>query len=182
MQIYLVRHPEPRDASGRCYGRLDLAVEPLCVERTAHQVRARIPPPVLGAPIYTSPLSRCRALAQVLAAPRKPLIVEELQEMSFGSWEGRRWDALPPEALNAWAADLWHYAPGGDESPAMVAVRWLQWLGDLRRSGAGLAIAVTHAGVIRVALACAGLLDAAHWAQTPIEFGSVHRIAMADAE
>ena len=34
MQLYLVRHPEPRHACGRCYGRLDLAVEPLSVEHT----------------------------------------------------------------------------------------------------------------------------------------------------
>jgi broad specificity phosphatase PhoE len=37
-------------------------------------------------------------------------------------------------------------------------------------------VAVTHAGVIRVALACAGLLSSATFAQAAIGFGSVHRV------
>ena len=41
------------------------------------------------------------------------------------------------------------------------------------------ALAVTHAGVIRVALTRNGLLDLTRWASAPIDFGAVYRIEIA---
>jgi|SRR5271155_1906261 len=176
MQFYLIRHPRPTEASGRCYGREDLSVDTRSLERAALAVRAQIPHRTLrDAEIFSSPSSRCLVLARELAAPREPIVAAELQEMSFGSWEGQPWQALPREQLDAWAGDVWDYRPGGAESAAMVAQRWKQWSQEVRRS-AETAVAVTHAGVIRVALACAGQLDASRWANTPIEFGGVYCI------
>jgi alpha-ribazole phosphatase len=99
-------------------------------------------------------------------------------EMDFGSWEGLDWDAVPRAELDAWALDVWHYRPGGRESASMVALRWRRWSTALRRSGIEGAVAVTHAGLIRVALLSAGLLHVAGFAQAVIEHGSVHRIAL----
>jgi alpha-ribazole phosphatase len=100
--------------------------------------------------------------------------------MSFGGWEGRRWDSVPREELDAWAGDLWRYRPGGGESAALVARRGERWSNRIR-AAAGTAtgaatVAVTHAGFIRVALACAGLSSAHEFASGSIGFGSVHRI------
>jgi broad specificity phosphatase PhoE len=39
-------------------------------------------------------------------------------------------------------------------------------------------LAVTHAGLIRVALACAGELSGPAFAGLPIPFGSIHRIVL----
>src|SRR5277367_1857582 len=92
MQIYLIRHPKPRDVSGLCYGRLDVPIDGESAVRTAQSVRERIPGEVLKrSRIFSSPAARCVLLARELAAPREPQIELELQEMSFGSWEGVRW-------------------------------------------------------------------------------------------
>ena len=99
--------------------------------------------------------------------------------MSFGSWEGLRWDRIPAKELDAWADDLWEYKPGGAESAAMVARRFGSWLTELQNSPLESALAVTHAGVIRVALARNGLLDLTRWASAPIDFGGVYRIEIA---
>jgi alpha-ribazole phosphatase len=172
MQLYLIRHPEPRDGRGLCYGRLDLGVDPQAIARAAGALRQRLPAWVLQtAPIYTSPLSRCAALAQSLASPRNAIVAAELIEMDFGSWEGRRWDAVPREELDRWAEDVWGYRPGGFESALDVAARWRQWLERIRHEG-DAAIAVTHAGVIRVALAQGEARAPIEWAQVEIEFGS----------
>ena len=118
-------------------------------------------------------------LARELAAPGEPAVAEDLMEMSFGTWEGRLWDDLPREELDAWAQDVWNYRPGGAESAAMVAQRWARWSSSLREPADGMAVAVTHAGFIRVALSCAGLLPEATFSREPIEFGSVHCIELA---
>jgi alpha-ribazole phosphatase len=182
MQVYLIRHPAPIEAEGVCYGREDLRVEPKALAAAAAAVRGRIPAAVLGAaPVFTSPLSRCRELARELATPRKPVVCDDLVELDFGAWEGASWDAVPRDELNAWAADLWGYRPGGGESAAAAAGRWRTWSGALRHCAADAALAVTHAGIIRVALACSGELSGGSFASFPVPFGSVHRILLEES-
>jgi alpha-ribazole phosphatase len=201
MQLYLVRHPQPADVTGLCYGRREVPVGPESVADAAAEVRGRIPERVLeGARIFSSPASRCLILARCLAAPREPTVAEDLAEMDFGSWEGRAWDQVPRAQLDAWARDIWHYRPGGVESAAMVAARWQRWVKHVG-NGDDAVVAVTHAGVIRVALALAlalanadadadggagagedaGMLHAAALLQVPVAFGSVHFVDVAAA-
>jgi alpha-ribazole phosphatase len=141
-------------------------------------VLSLIPAGVLRqAEMFTSPASRCLGLARELAAPREPCIVEELHEMHFGAWEGLPWESVPRAELDAWAADVWSYRAGGGESTAMVAKRWRRWCRRVTAQigGRGLpAVAVTHAGLIRVALAGARDVGAKLLIDAP--FGSVHRV------
>ena len=180
MQIYLVRHPQPNDIDGLCYGRLDVAVEPQVLLDAADSVLTHIPRPILAsARVYSSPSSRCLAFARHLAAPREPTPAEELAEMYFGHWEGAAWDSIPRDQMDAWAADVWGYQPGGGESANMVETRWLRWLDRMRCIDSDTVVAVTHAGVIRVALA--GPIGARNSSalETHIAFGSVHRLNIA---
>ena len=179
MDIYLVRHPQPVDADGWCYGRLEVAVTQQAIAAAAEAVSAQIPSEALeSARVYCSPSSRCLELARHIASPRKPTPAEDLMEMNFGDWQGLAWDAVPREQIDAWAKDVWGYRPGGGESADMVATRWRRWLHQLRRIDGSSVVAVTHAGVIRVALARCGQLDGASALQAPVPFGSVHRLSM----
>jgi alpha-ribazole phosphatase len=182
MQLYLVRHPQPANVTGLCYGRQEVPVHLQSVADAAAEVRGRIPEKVLeGARIFSGPASRCLILARYLAAPREPTVAEDLAEMDFGSWEGRAWDQVPRDQLDAWARDVWHYRPGGVESAAMVAARWQRWVKRARNNGDQTVVAVTHAGVIRVALALAGAPRAAALLQMPVAFGSVHSVDVTEA-
>jgi alpha-ribazole phosphatase len=179
MQVYLVRHPRPLNVEGLCYGDLDVPVETKVLTAAAETVSSQITSETLAqASIHSSPSLRCLELARRLASPREPAQCEELMEMNFGDWQGLAWGELPREQLDAWAKDVWGYRPGGGESANMVAARWERWLVQARRIGAGSIIAVTHAGVIRVALARSG-----HLRTTPLEarisFGSVHHLDIA---
>jgi len=177
MRLYLIRHPKPNDVDGRCYGRLDVAVDSTPLAATLATVRQRIPAAVLRqAPIYTSPLSRCADLANAIALPRTAMVAEELLELHFGSWEGRSWDEVPREELDRWSRDPWMYRPGGGENASTLAARWQRWRDRVSSAHADAAIAVTHAGVIRVALALAGRLPLRDIMRSSIEFGSVHCI------
>jgi alpha-ribazole phosphatase len=175
MHIYLVRHPPPIDVDGLCYGRLDVAVDEKDIAGTAESIFDRIPRQTLAsARIYCSPASRCMGLARHLASPRAPTAAEDLIEMSFGRWQGIRWEAIAQLEIDAWAKDLWGYRPGGGESVAMVAARWERWLHQVRRNDGGDVVAVTHAGVIRVALARSGRDHGWSALDADIPFGSVH--------
>ena len=177
MRLYLIRHPQPNGADGVCYGRLDVAVDAALLAATLAEVRQRIPAAVLRqAPIYTSPLSRCADLANAMALPRTAVVAAELLELHFGSWEGRSWDEVPREELDHWSRDIWMYRPGGGENASTLAARWQRWRDRVSAAQADAAIAVTHAGVIRVALALAGRLPLHDFAGASIEFGSVHCI------
>jgi alpha-ribazole phosphatase len=175
--LYLIRHPEPPGARGLCYGRQDLPCDPGMSAIAAAAIRAQLPAHALrSSPVFTSPLSRCRMLAEQLAAPDLPRIADPLIELDFGAWEGTRWDALPRAELDAWAHDVWHYRPGGGESAAMVEERWTRWYHEVAPLGCDSVLAVTHAGVIRTALASSGQLRREDAASAAIAFGSVHRI------
>jgi alpha-ribazole phosphatase len=178
MEIYLVRHPRPSQSAGLCYGRTDMPVDPDALAAAVASVRSRIPAYVQRrAAIFTSPAPRCLGLARELTAPREPGVVEELHEMHFGAWEGVPWASVPRVELDAWATDVWTYRPGGGESAAMVAARWRRWAA---RVAARIAerdtpvIAVTHAGLIRIALAGASRLGPELSLDVP--FASVHRV------
>jgi len=181
MHLYLIRHPRPQEVGGLCYGRRDVRVGNESLVRAVGSVRAHFG--ICGldrARIFSSPSMRCLLLARELAAPREPTVAEDLMEMDFGSWEGQTWDSVPRDQLDAWADDIWHYRPGGAESAGLMADRWLRWFTWWRASGTGNAVAVTHAGVIRVALCCSGMLSTAAFSRAVIDYGSVHCIDAAD--
>lgn len=162
MILHLIRHPRPLVEPGICYGRLDLAAEN--VAEVAEALRAELPP---GLPVWSSPLRRCRALAEHLHPA--PQIDERLVEMDFGSWEGVRWDDVPRAELDAWAADVAGYAPPGGESPLLLQRRALAFVASLTVPEA---VIVTHAGVIRTLLANWQGLPPAAWPQLVFAYGS----------
>jgi alpha-ribazole phosphatase len=175
VQIYLVRHPPPIGVDGLCYGRLEFPVNEQAFGATVESVFAQMPKQAhANLHVYSSPSSRCMGLARRLAAPREPILSDDLMEMYFGDWQGTRWDSISREKLDAWAKDVWGYRPGDGESAEMVAARWERWVHQLRKANSGGAVAVTHAGVIRVALARSGLRRDPSGLEAEIPFGSVH--------
>jgi alpha-ribazole phosphatase len=175
MLIYLIRHARPEGIEGVCYGRQDVPVSAAATARAALAVRAQLPTQILAtAPLYTSPLIRCTLLARALTVAQPPVISPELLELDFGTWEGSAWNDIPRTELDCWAQDPWHYSPGGAESASRVAARFRRWLEHLRERRLETVVAVTHAGLIRVALASGSAEP--RGLSLPIPYGSVHRV------
>lgn len=165
MQVFLIRHPRPQIAEGVCYGQLDVPAHDVAV--TAAALREQIP---ANLPFVSSPLRRCRELAEALhAAPR---FDPRLMEMSFGEWEGIPWDGIARAALDAWAEDLLNYAPPGGESAAVLQVRCVASLDALAAEGLAACAVVTHAGVMRAVTGHARGLAASEWSQMRFDYGS----------
>lgn len=142
MKLTLVRHPQPDVAPGVCYGSTDLAIAAGHLQRTLATLQLPA-----GLPVYSSPLRRCAELAARLSpAPRHDA---RLAEMHFGAWEMRPWDAIPRADIDAWAADMVNYHPGGGESVLQMATRISAFYASLD----GDAIIVCHAGAMRLLVA-----------------------------
>jgi len=180
MDLYLVRHPRVIGGDGRCYGRLDL---PLAAPPALAAARLRgllSAERLARAAIFTSPSSRCRALAACLGEAAE--IDGRLLEMHFGNWEGRLWDEIERAALDAWAANPLHFVPPGGESPLAVRQRALAWVDELLSTGEGdrPVVAVAHAGPIRMLLTHWMQIDADGWPRIGVDFGSVSHIRFVD--
>ena len=161
MILHLIRHSQPLVDPGICYGRLDVAAENVLVAAAA--LRAELP---FGLPVWSSPLVRCRMLADALHD--SPAVDERLVEMDFGDWEGRAWDAITRAELDAWAADIAGYAPPGGESPLAVQRRALAFVAGL---DVPEAVVITHAGVMRTLVAHVRKLPPVRWPELKFGFG-----------
>lgn len=146
MQLILVRHPQPDIAPGLCYGKTDVAASSAAVAQVAARLREGGLPGTL--PVFASPLARCAMLVRELGGPFT--LDARLAEMDFGSWEMCAWDAIPRAEVDAWAADLLHYRPGGGESVLDVARRVAAFRDSLRQAGHPGAVLVCHAGTMRL--------------------------------
>lgn len=171
MILHLVRHPRPLVGADTCYGRLD--VPALEVEAAAERLRPLLP---AGLPLWSSPLVRCRALAERLHP--QPVIDARLAEIHFGDWEGKTWEEIGAVPLDLWAADVAGFAPPGGESAAALQARALAFIAGL---GVPEAVLVTHAGVMRVLLAHWLQVPPAEWTRLVFAYGTVTTVEIGAA-
>ena len=99
---------------------------------------------------WTSPFTRCVETATLMGVDA--VVADELQEFDFGDLDGLRWDDLQPEMQTAIADYDSFVAPGGDSVTAF-GTRIDTFVTRLRH---GRHLLVTHGGVIRHLLRCAG--------------------------
>lgn len=171
MRLHLVRHLAPLVDTGVCYGRTDLATDPAAQLQALASLRAALPN---DAPIYSSPLRRCRVLAEALGGAAV-IVDARLVELDFGRWEMQPWDAIPRAEIDAWADDVAGYRPGGGESVLDMAMRISEFYAGVVQADVAEAIVICHAGSIRLLTACAGGMGVEQMAQAAA--AHPHRIA-----
>ena len=164
MQVFLIRHPKPVIETGICYGRLD--VDAHAPQTVADCIKPLLPADVL---VFSSPLRRARQLAEALHP--SPVIDQRLCEIDFGDWEGRAWDDIERDALDAWAADVTGFVPPGGESVAQLQERVIDFATSLAAQPAVALVA--HAGVLRALVGHWLQLPVAEWTQLQFDFGSL---------
>ncbi len=152
-KLHLIRHGiTAGNRDGRYVGRMDL---PLCAEGVSEleTLRKAHPYPPVQA-VYTSPLQRCLQTAGILY-PGQPLtVVEDLTELSLGSFEGESFDTLRDSpAYVAWLENARENTPPGAletgrEFAARTAVAFNAILMNMSREHVTEAAVVTHGGVL----------------------------------
>ncbi len=184
--LWLARHAQPLVPPGQCYGASDIAADAQATQQAARALAAALPRRL--AAVACSPRRRCRQLAEALQACRPQLawaVDARLAEMDFGRWEGRSWDAIARDELEAWNADFASYRCGGGESVEQLLARVDAAL-EAARALPGDVLWITHAGVIRAAhLLAAGVprpLLSAHWPARAPAFGAWQGLSLHGAD
>lgn len=166
MAVIVVRHPETIDPLVIA-GQSDVALAPHALA-AIETLAAALP----GARrIVSSDLSRCRILAEAIAAKRGSAFALDARwrEQSFGAWEGKRWNEVDGrEYLEQWTTAT----PPGGESIGDVQARVAAALADILADIDGETLVVTHAGPIRCALAITRDIGIDDAFAIPIAFGS----------
>jgi len=147
MDLYLIRHTSVDAPAGLCYGRLDL--EP--AESFSEEVRLvqSLITNVQPAVCYTSPLKRCRKLAEALFERDRLTVDDRLKEMDFGEWEGQSWDNIDTDRLNRWMRLYAEEGPPNGESFLNLRERAMRFWEDLDKDNGNDVVVITHAGIIR---------------------------------
>lgn len=144
MELYLIRHTKPDIVKGTCYGQADIGTTdsfPAEAARIENHLPAHIKT------VYSSPLRRCRQLAEHLFPHHTIQLDDRLKEIHCGEWEMQLWDEIEKSHLQHWMKDhLNNCMPGGES--------YVQLYGRVRRFFEGLqlqqpAAIVSHGGVIR---------------------------------
>ncbi len=132
--------------------------------------------------VMSSPMKRCRAFAEALAAQRGlPVHVEvDLREIGMGEWEGKSKQSLmdqDPASVQRFWADPIHARPKGAEPLPVFFGRIRGVVERIAQAYSGEhLLLVAHAGVIRAAtiFALRGSLTA--WSCIRVEYAGVSRI------
>lgn len=169
--LYLIRHTRPDIAPGICYGQLDIGLADSFAGE-AQDILHYLPRVDL---ILTSPLQRTRMLAEQLSQAQHCALRadEHLMEKHFGIWEGRPWDDLPRNEIDAWANDVLGYAPRDGESALQLIQRTQQLLHDIARLPHRHIALVAHGGSIRALLALTAGIPLADTLDWQIDYGAV---------
>ena len=105
--------------------------------------------------VCTSPLLRCRQTAEALSGAVLPILVEnELHEMSYGVWEGMRFEDICAQYADLYAQrknDM-TLSPLGGEDVAVAGERGIAALRSLLERTQGDIAVAAHAGLNRALL------------------------------
>lgn len=169
----LLRHGETQwNADHRLQGvRVD---QPLSETGRArvHCAAAKLPAELtqLGV-VFSSPMSRTRETATILAAPRAAVMEQAgLEECDYGTWTGLTRAAIDeryPGMMDDWDAGLLERPPGGESRHEIArrALHGLQAIVEKTQEGYLPVLVVTHGDVIRALVAVHG----GRWPSRPID-------------
>jgi broad specificity phosphatase PhoE len=180
-RLYLIRHGEVERNYHKVFGgRIDMELSPLGHEqvRSLAKFLRAAPPDVL----YASPMRRVQQTLAPLADETglKPVLIEGLREVDFGSWTGLSWDeVLTKHGVNAfsWLNQLDDGTIERAETVKDFRERVEVSLDQILAEAPGKTVAVIcHGGVIRMLLSILLDLPFRKMSIFEIEYASVTKI------
>jgi alpha-ribazole phosphatase len=145
VSIYLIRHTTPLIEKGLCYGQADIEVTE-SFHTEAELIKPLIPATIEA--VYSSPLVRCRKLAEHLFPGQAIIFENDLMEIHCGEWELRNWDAIPRQEIDPWMHDFVNVQIPGGESYIQLYNRVISCFEKITDTQRPVAI-VSHGGVLR---------------------------------
>lgn len=183
MDIYLIRHTEVAVDRTVSYGQSDVELATNYPEQR-DRILAQLPTDK-PAHLFSSPLNRCRLLANDLATNAEVDLQsvqfdDRIKELSFGDWEMTPWADIPRSSLDPWMDDFVNVGPPNGETFQELFERvgafWQEKLVPLAVQNTGPVYIITHGGVIR-ALLCLFLdLSLQNAYRVHLDYGSLTKL------
>ncbi len=157
-KVILVRHGRTAwHAEGRYAGTADVPLDELGLEQ-ARRVADHLRESRIDV-VYSSPLSRCLALAEMVAASHglEVVVDERLREIDLGRWDGQMLEEIikqDGEILRQWTKNPEAVTIPDGETLASVQERSMWWYDEACAGNSdGFIFASSHGGPIRAILA-----------------------------
>jgi len=149
MKLFVIRHTKVAIEQGICYGQTDVPVA-----ESFHDEKAIIANQLKGIhfnKVYSSPLSRCKILAESLFENEAVIFDDRLKELNFGDWELKTWDEIYNSPKGKIWMDNYQIRPtlNGESYPEMVK-RISEFYAEMISREADNVAIFTHAGPIRI--------------------------------
>ncbi|WP_295234060.1 alpha-ribazole phosphatase [Sediminibacterium sp.] len=145
MEIYLIRHTTPKVEKGICYGQVDLDITETFLEEV-EAIKPHLPSDEIK--VYSSPLQRCKKLADALFDGLAIDVHDDLMELNCGQWELLPWNDIPKEEIQPWMDDFVNVAVPKGESYVDLHNRVVKRFNEIV-SRQESAVIVAHGGVLR---------------------------------
>jgi len=145
MEIYLIRHTTPKVEKGICYGQADLDITETFSEEV-EAIKPHLPSDEIK--VYSSPLQRCKKLADALFDGLAIDVHDDLMELNCGQWELLPWNDIPKEEIQPWMDDFVNVAVPKGESYVDLHNRVVKRFNEIV-SKQESAVIVAHGGVLR---------------------------------
>ncbi len=179
IRLVLVRHGDTTGGSAtRFYGRTDL---PLSDQGRRQMERAKA---ALATErferVVTSPLTRARTAAELMAPPGvEPVVEPRFSEVDFGHWEGWTLDEIrdrAPEDYARWRGSPETFDFPGAEPRERFRDRVDRAILEQLRDSAAATLVVAHKGIIRQCYRLLLSFPVRELRPLPVELGSIHRM------
>ncbi|UFH52097.1 alpha-ribazole phosphatase family protein [Spirosoma sp. KNUC1025] len=206
MDIYLIRHTEVTVTRQIAYGQTDVDLADTYAEQFDRIITHLPDHQLLPSPglIFSSPLRRCRRLAEDLAAhltkgsqievaPGQTAVVDSqspqvlfddrLKEFFFGDWEMVPWADINSDQLSSWRANFVHTrTPNGENFQDVfdrVCQLWQERILPLADTDLPQPVfIVSHGGVIRALLCLFMELPLPNAYRINLDYGAVSRLTL----
>lgn len=174
MEIYLIRHTNVKNSESICYGQSNPALADTFGEEVA-ALKTKLPTNFDA--IYSSPLNRCKLLAEALGYENIQLD-DALKEVNFGTWEGKLWNEIPQIELDPWMADFVNITPPQGESLVNMHARVSSFIETLRKQQHEKILIITHAGVIRNVFSNILGIPLINFFKLSVAYGELYRVRL----
>ena len=148
MLLYALRHTRVDVPTGICYGQSDVSLA-----QSFNSELTIVKSEIEGLSfdyVYSSPLTRCKTLAEALELPNNIVFDNNLKELNFGNWELQPWDTIFATSDGRYWMDNYTVAqcPNG-ESYIQLIDRVSLFLKNIKtKHPKATVLLVTHSGVI----------------------------------
>jgi len=175
MELILIRHTTPDIEKGICYGQSDIPLADTFMKELI-PILQFIPVDDASVAYYSSPLTRCKTLAEQLATD--VIFDDRIKELDFGDWELKYWGDLDRDEVDTWMNDFVNAPTKNGESYLDLHERTHYFLEDLKKKKHKKAIVVTHGGVIRSITAHIKNTSLLNSFDTPLNYGSIVKFTL----